>query len=95
MDSLLPSMKDKPDTPSVYAAYIHYTRTPFSQSHVIEAIALDEAQATRLCEYRATQVGWKPPSWWQWWRRRDSVKPASGPRIALGIPLSKRPIPLD
>lgn len=61
-----------------YIACILFTRTPFSDCEVIHGFALDEHEALRLCNEAAKAAKWKPPAWWQWWRRKDSHKAVVG-----------------
>lgn len=73
--TLAPS-KDK------YDAYLVVTRTPFSRRDYVFASAPDKNEAVRRCKAAASDEGWQPPAWWQWWRRKDTrepiVQPCSG-----------------
>lgn len=55
-----------------YLACIVVTDGPLCEARVIDAEGDTEAEARARCTDMAEQVGWSPPSWWQWWRKKDS-----------------------
>jgi len=66
-----------------YDAFIRVTRAPFSDFYYISASALEPDEAIRLCKEAAKGEGWRPPSWWQWWRSKDSSEPFVLPSTGL------------
>jgi hypothetical protein len=58
-----------------YAATIRVTDGPFREPRYISAHAPDKDEALRLCEAQAAAQGWRAPTRWQWWRRKDSKAP--------------------
>lgn len=62
-----------------YSAFIAVTRSPFSKRHYIRASANEPEEAERRCKQAANKEGWRPPVWWQWWRRKDSHEPYVAP----------------
>ena len=69
--------------PVSYYATIAYTPSPRSLTEYITvrkfAPEAEHAQSMEemrnQCLTKAREQGWKPPAWWQWWRRKDSIEP--------------------
>lgn len=59
-----------------FVATILITDGPLCRQRVIRAESDLAEEAIRHCAEKATAMGWKPPTRWQWWRHKDSTSPS-------------------
>lgn len=62
-------------TKDAYSATITVTDRPWSKRRFITVFARNAEDASAECLSEANREGWVAPTWWQWWRRRDSKEP--------------------
>jgi hypothetical protein len=58
-----------------FSALLLVTDKPWRPTHYIEGRGETEEKAHSNCLSAAVKLGWKPPAWWQWWRKRDYSSP--------------------
>lgn len=56
-------------TPTQIRRYDHTTRSGCRCALVIVG-----AMPRHVADAEALRLGWKPPRWWQWWRRHDQPR---------------------
>jgi hypothetical protein len=75
--ALPPAASEQSTTPRLYSQQIKWT--DYNGNHALVGV-YDHATpggARHAAINAARELGWTPPRWWQWWRRKDT-------RIKLG-----------
>lgn len=64
-----------------WVATIIITDSPKSEPRYLLGYGDTPDSAVKQCRELAMSEGWAAPSWWQWWRRKDSKEPFPSPAL--------------
>lgn len=62
-------------TSDPFLGRITWRPAPWGEKQVFEGRGKSADEAVERCREAAVQAGWRPPRWWQWWRRREPKHP--------------------